>query len=241
MNTADKWYVHSGKSAYYVNDDKQQTEQACLFVLESGHVPLSSSCICHKVLKRNCFYQICDVSMCFQDNRHAEPRISVFRISSSFCSRWHHSAWKCSSMLCPASQQCPLGCLQNSALVCLAEHRSFPTLEGEMSAASFFHSSFLQAIITVILWPALQSSTKHICPARTQTRYACCACQSVCPFIPSDCMATAADPQKSWQLEIVHGCVPVRADDPRLFLPCNHYLPLVCSSHQLYIKSSFKE
>ena len=33
------------------------------------------------------------------------------------------------------------------------EHRSFLTLEGGMSAASFLHSSFLQAINAVMLWP----------------------------------------------------------------------------------------
>ena len=36
---------------------------------------------------------------------------------------------------------------------CLVEHRSFSTLEGGMSAASFLGSSFLQAINAVMLWP----------------------------------------------------------------------------------------
>ena len=60
-------------------------------------------------------------------------------------------------------------------------------------------SSFLQAISAVVLWPAhvqkaLQAS-KHLCPAKPQSRCdVCCACQSVCLFIPSDSgMARAVD------------------------------------------------
>ena len=42
------------------------------------------------------------------------------------------------------------GCPRNSANVCLVEHRSFPTSEGGMSAASFLHSSFFQAVNAVM-------------------------------------------------------------------------------------------
>ena len=35
-------------------------------------------------------------------------------------------------MLRPVSQQSPQGCPRNSANICLVEHRSFSTLEGEM-------------------------------------------------------------------------------------------------------------
>ena len=57
-----------------------------------------------------------------------------------------------------------------------------------MSAASFLHSSFLQAIDAVMLWPVhvekVPQASEHICPTKLQTRCdICCACQSICPFI----------------------------------------------------------
>ena len=64
---------------------------------------------------------------------------SVF--SFSFSSRWHRSARKGPYALRPVSQQSSQGCPRNSANICLVEHRSFSTLEGGMSAASFLHSS----------------------------------------------------------------------------------------------------
>ena len=67
-------------------------------------------------------------------------------------SRWHRSARKGPYVLRPVSQQSPQGCPRNSANICLVEHRSLSTLEGGMSAASFLHSSFLQAINAVMLW-----------------------------------------------------------------------------------------
>ena len=66
--------------------------------------------------------------------------LSVERYRFSFSSRWHSSARKGPYVLRPVSQQSPQGCPRNSAMV---EHRLFLTLEGEMSAASFLHSSFL--------------------------------------------------------------------------------------------------
>ena len=75
------------------------------------------------------------------------------RFQFSFSSRWHRSARKGPYALRPASQQSPQGCPRNSANICLVEHRSFSTLEGGMSAASFLHSSFLQAVNAVMLWP----------------------------------------------------------------------------------------
>ena len=72
--------------------------------------------------------------------------------SFSFSSRWHRSARKGPYALRPVSQQSPQGCPRNSANICLVEHRSFSTLEGGMSAASFLHSSFLQAVSAVMLW-----------------------------------------------------------------------------------------
>ena len=77
-------------------------------------------------------------------------------------------------MLHPISQQSPQDFPKSSARVGLVKHGSFPTLEGGMSAASFLHSSFLQANNAVMLWPfhvqkVLQAST-HLCPAKLQPR-----------------------------------------------------------------------
>ena len=60
-----------------------------------------------------------------------------------------------------------------------------------MSAASFLHSSFLQAINAVMLRSVhvqkVPQASEHLCPAKLQTRCdMCCACQSTCPFIPTD-------------------------------------------------------
>ena len=52
----------------------------------------------------------------------------------------------------PSLSSLPPGCSGNSANICVVEHRSFSTLEGGMSVASFLHPSFLQAINAVMLW-----------------------------------------------------------------------------------------
>ena len=94
--------------------------------------------------------------------------------SFSFGSRGHRSARKGPYALRPVSQQSPQGCSRNSASICLVDHRSFSTLEGGMSAASFLHSSFLQAISAVMLWPVhvqkVPQASEHLCPAKLQTR-----------------------------------------------------------------------
>ena len=111
--------------------------------------------------------------------------------SFTFSSRWHRSARKGPYTLRPVSQQSPQGCPRNSANIRLIEHRSISTLEGGMSAASFLHTSFLQAINAVMVWPVhvqeVSQASEHLCPAKLQTRCdICCACQSICPFIPTD-------------------------------------------------------
>ena len=113
---------------------------------------------------------------------------STHRVSS-FSLRWHRSAWKGPISLRPVSQQSSQGCPRNSANICMVEHRSFLTLEGGMSATSFLHSSFLQAINAVMLWlvcvEKVPPASEHLCPAKLQTRCdICCACQSVCLLIP---------------------------------------------------------
>ena len=95
------------------------------------------------------------------------------------------------------------GCHRNSTNICLVEHRSLSTLEGGMSAASFLHPSFLQAVSAVMLWlvrvEKVPQASEHLCPAKLQTRCdICCACQSICPFIPTDSgVPRTVDPQKS--------------------------------------------
>ena len=100
-----------------------------------------------------------------------------FQFTFSFSSRWHRSARKTPYALRPVSHKSPQGCPRNSANICLVEHRSFSTLEGGMSAASFLHSSFLQAINAVMPWlvhvqKVLQAS-EHFCPAKLQNIIMC--------------------------------------------------------------------
>ena len=83
--------------------------------------------------------------------------------SFSFSSRWHRSARKGPYTLCPVSRQSPQGCPRNSADICLVDHRLFLTSEGGMSAASFLHSSFLQAINAVMLWPVHVQKVPQAC------------------------------------------------------------------------------
>ena len=81
------------------------------------------------------------------------------------------------------------GCHRNNANVCLVEHRSFSASEVGMSAASFLHSTFFQAINAVMLW----SVHVHKVP-------------QVCPFIPIDSgMPRAEEPQKYAQLKTIPG------------------------------------
>ena len=70
-----------------------------------------------------------------------------------------------------------------------------------MSAASFLYSSFLRAISTLMLWPVhvlnVPQASKHLCPAKLQTRCDVLLCQSICSFIPTDSgMPRTVDPQK---------------------------------------------
>ena len=93
--------------------------------------------------------------------------------SFSFSSRWHRSARKGPYALRPVSQQSPQGYPQNRANIWLVEHRSFSTLEGGMSVASFLHSSFLQEVRAVMLWivraEKVPQASEHLCPAKLQT------------------------------------------------------------------------
>ena len=146
----------------------------------------------------------------FSASTHSTACDTVFSVSAhpkaygfSFSSRWHRSARKGPYVLRPVSQQSPQGYPRNSANICLVEHRSFSTLEGGMSAASFLLSSFLQAVNAVMPWPVhvqkIPQDSEHLCPAKLQTRCdICCACQSICPSIPTDSgVPRTVDPQKS--------------------------------------------
>ena len=146
------------------------------------------------------------------------------RTSLSFSSKRHRCARRGLYALRPVSQQSPQGCPRSSASICLFEHRWFSILKGGVSAASFLHSSFLQAINAVMLWlvrvEKVPQASEHLCPAKLQTRCdICCACQSVGPFIPTDSsVPRTVDPQKSLQPKTVHGCVSVGAAHSRLHL-----------------------
>ena len=117
---------------------------------------------------------------------------SLFQFQFYSSSRWHRSARKGPYTLRSVSQQSPQGCNRNGANICVVEHRSFSTLEGGVSIPSILHSSFLQAINAVMLWPVhvqiVPQASEHLSPVKLQTRcdICCCACQFICPFIPTD-------------------------------------------------------
>ena len=134
-------------------------------------------------------------------NKRSEPKQQLELSNHTFCplsflvfsfsSRWHRRARKGLHVFRPVSHQSPQGCPRNSANICFVEHRSFSNLEGGMSAASFFHSSFLKAVSAVTLWPVnvqdVPQASEQLCPAKLQITYGiCCACQSIFPFIPTD-------------------------------------------------------
>ena len=71
-----------------------------------------------------------------------------------------------------------------------------------MSAVSFLHSSFLQAVSDVMLWPVhiqnVPQASERICFSEMQTKCdICCACQSICSFIPCD-RAVCVDQDVMW-------------------------------------------
>ena len=113
----------------------------------------------------------------------------------------------------------PKVALETVPIFAWLKHRSFSTLEGGMSAASFLHSSFLQAFSVVMLWlvhvEKVPQASEYLCPAKLQTRCdICCACQSICQAIPTDFgVPRTADTQKSLWAKTVHGCVPVCEND----------------------------
>ena len=73
--------------------------------------------------------------------------------SVSFFSRWHCSAWKRPWLCALPGLSAVSPRLTLKQCQCLVEHWSFMTLEGGMSATSFLHSYFLQAVNAVMLWP----------------------------------------------------------------------------------------
>ena len=103
--------------------------------------------------------------------RRKKPFDQVPSFSLSFSSRWHRSARKAPYALRPVYQQSPQGCPRNRTNICLAEHRSFSTLEREMSAASFLHYPFLQAINAVML--CLSMLRKFLKPLSTSALPSC--------------------------------------------------------------------
>ena len=142
------------------------------------------------------------------------PDLQQFPVSYFHWS-WQRRAWKSPYVLCPVSQQYPQHCPQTSANVCLAEHWLFLATEDGISATSFLHSSFLQAISAVMLWPVCVQKvplpSNHLCPVKLQIRCDICfACQSICHFISFD----------SGMVFAAENCMamPVRAAHSRLHL-----------------------
>ena len=124
------------------------------------------------------------------------PLCAMQEYCFSFSSRLHPSQKR----PIRAPPRLPKVALETVLIFCPVEHRLFPTSESGMSIASFLHSSFLQAINAVMLWPVhvwkVSQASEHLCLAKLQTRCAIyCACQSICPFIPTDSgMPRAVDP-----------------------------------------------
>ena len=180
--------------------------------------------------------------MCCEVNSQCGgPGVRVRVVSFSFSSRWHRSTRKVPYTLRPVCQQSFHSCPRNSANMCLVVHKSFSTLEGGMSAASFLHSSFLQGISAVMRWPVhvqkVPQASEHLCPAKLQTRCGiCCTCQTICPFIPTD---TGVPRSVSCFSSQTHSpvCVPVCdvTDTPRKAGKCKQ---IILSNHS--IKSSYQ-
>ena len=140
-----------------------------------------------------------------------------------FLLKWDRCARKGLYTLYAISQQSSQGCPRNSVNVDVVEHRSYLTSEGGMSAASCLHSSFLQAISAVMLWPfhaqKVPQASKPLCPAKLQTRCdVYCASGSISVSACSFSLTRAVDPQKLLHLKILHSCVAVGAAHARLHL-----------------------
>ena len=128
---------------YLINTIKLSKKLAVLTTKETfslcSVVFLGKQCVYPSTEQLCSFWKSCWTKACRQD-------------SFSFSWRWRRSTRKGPYALHPVSQQSPQSCPRNSANICLVEHRSFLTLEGGMSAASFLHSSFLLATNAVMLW-----------------------------------------------------------------------------------------
>ena len=74
----------------------------------------------------------------------------------------------------PSLSSLPKVALETVPVFARVEHRPFSILEGGMSAVSFLHSSFLQAINAVMLWlvhvEKAPIACEHLNPAKLQTR-----------------------------------------------------------------------
>ena len=101
------------------------------------------------------------------------------------------------TLILPASEP-PQGCTWNNTSVGLIEHRSLPTMEGEMSTTFYPKSSFFQVIIAVMLWSF--RFWKFLKPLSTTALLSCshihCACKSISLVRPFDSgVARPVDPQ----------------------------------------------
>ena len=102
----------------------------------------------------------------------------------------------------PISQRSSQGCSRNSVSVWLNTDYLL-TLEGWILSPLF---SFVWCTGLSMFRKFLKPL--YLCSAKLQTRCdICCACQSVCPFIPTGSnVLKEVDPQKSLQSKTTHGC-----------------------------------
>ena len=97
----------------------------------------------------------------------------------------------------PSFSSLPKAALETVPIFCLVEHRSLSTLEGGMSAASFLHSSFLQAVNAVMLW--LVRVEKSLKPLSTSALPSCRpdVISAVVASLSARSLPRTVNPQKS--------------------------------------------
>ena len=130
-------------------------------------------------------------------------------------------------------QQSPQGCLQNSANVCVVEHRLFPTLEG-VSIGCFLSPLIFPSGDQMFWCSGLSKFREFLNPLSSKQWTGCdvcCVYQSACsvpliPAWPAQCIHSSLC---CWRL---NGCVPVRA--AHLVLHLLQQVHWVCENEGIY-------
>ena len=151
--------------------------------------------------------------------------LQQIQTSFSFSSRCHHSALKGLSIHAPPCLSAVFPILPSKQCQCLSGWTQFISDLGGWNVCHFLSLLLFPSgdqCCDALACPCSEGSTSLGAPLPCQAAERCdicCACQSICLFIPTDSgMSRAVDPQKSLQPKIVHGCVPVRAAHSRLHL-----------------------